>query len=117
MAFDGFKYFENNFDFLMRSDIDVFLTPFFATWLPLNCYDFITGMGGYSHDFNMKRLRKSGQLMGLKFKEIRNLGSTWYSTPKQFRYVSYLTLVAMAYINSEEFSQPEREGKGTFFCF
>ena len=56
--------------------------------------------------------------MGLKFKEIRNLGSTWYSTPKQFRYVSYLTLVAMAYINSEEFSQPEREGKGTFsFCF
>ena len=111
IAFDGYKYFQKNFDFLMRSDMDVFLTPFFAKWLPLNCFDFITGMGGYSHDFNMKRLRKAGKLMGLKFKEVRNLGSTWISTPKQFRLVSYLTLVSMCYINSEEFSQPERDQK------
>ena len=59
----------------------------------------------------MKRLKKAGKLMGLKFAEVRNLGSTWYSTPNQFRYVSYLTLVSMAYINSEEFSEPERDGK------
>jgi hypothetical protein len=59
----------------------------------------------------MKRLQKAGKLMGLKFADIRNLGSTWYSSPIQFRYVSYLTLVSMAYINSEEFSEPERNGK------
>ena len=111
MVFDGYNYFKNNFDFLMRSDMDVFLTPLFAKWLPLNCNDFITGSGGYSHDFNMKRIRKAANLMNLKFGEIRNLGSTWYSTPAQFRLVSYLTLVSMAYINSEEFSEPERQAR------
>ena len=111
MAFDGYIYFKDNFDFLLRSDMDVFLTPLFAKWLPLNCFDFITGSGGYSHDFNMKRLKKAATLMGLKFADIRNLGSTWYSTPAQFRYVSYLTLVSMAYINGEEFSEPERQDK------
>ena len=111
MAFDGYKYFHTNFDFLMRTDMDVFLTPFFAKWLPLNCNDFITGSGGYSHDFNMKRIRKSSQLLGLKFGEIRNLGSTWFSTPAQFRLVSYFTLLSMAYISGEEFSESERLGK------
>ena len=111
IGFDGYKYFETNFDFLLRTDMDIFLTPFFAKWLPLNCNDFITGSGAYSHDFNMKRLRKAAKLMKLEFGEIRNLGSTWFSTPSQIRLVSYLTLVAMAYINSEEFSEPERQSK------
>ena len=43
MAFEGYNYFQDRFDFLLRSDIDVFLTPMFARWLPLNCYDFIVG--------------------------------------------------------------------------
>ena len=111
MAFDGYKYLKNNFDFLLRSDMDVFLTPGFAKWLPENCDDFITGGGGYSHDFNMKRLGKAAKLMNLEFGEIRNLGSTWYSTPAQLRLVSYFTLVSMVYISEEEFSEPERQGK------
>jgi len=40
-----------------------------------------------------------------------NLGSTWFSTPDQFRLVSYFTLFGMAYIGTEEFTLPEREGK------
>jgi hypothetical protein len=111
MAFDGFKYLKNNFDFLLRTDMDVFLTPFFAKWLPINCNDFIVGGGSFGHDFNMKRLKKAAKYMGLEFVDIRNLGSTWYSTPAQMRLVSYYTLVSMAYLNSEEFSQPERDSK------
>lgn len=35
MAFDGFRYFKTaKYDFLIRSDMDIFLTPFFGTWLP-----------------------------------------------------------------------------------
>ena len=111
MAFDGYKYFKDNFDFLLRTDMDIFLTPLFAKWLPLNCNDFIVGGGSYGHDFNMKRLKKAAKYMNLEFSDIRNLGSTWYSTPAQIRLVSYLTLVSMAYINSEEFSEPERQSK------
>ena len=111
MAFDGYKYFKNNFDFLLRTDMDIFLTPLFAKWLPLNCNDFITGGGAFGHDFNMKRLNKAAKYMNLEFLNIRNLGSTWYSTPAQIRIVSYYTLVSMAYLNSEEFSEPERQSK------
>ncbi len=42
---------------------------------------------------------------------VDNLGSTWISTPDQFRIVSYLTLISMMYISEEEFSQPEKQGK------
>ena len=35
MAFDGYQYFKSaKFNFIVRSDMDVFLTPFFAKWLP-----------------------------------------------------------------------------------
>lgn len=112
MAFDGYVYFkEAGFDFLIRSDMDVFLTPLFAKWLPVNCNDFYVGRGGYSDDFNRKRLRRIAADLGLKHAGHSNLGSTWYSTPEQFRLVSYLTIVSMAYLNMEEFSLPEREGK------
>ena len=78
MAFDGYNYFLDQFDFLLRSDIDVFLTPLFAKWLPLNCYDFIVGGGAYTHDFNIRRLQKAANIIGLKPGSIRNLGIETY---------------------------------------
>ena len=111
VGFDGYGYFKNRYDFLLRSDLDVFLTPLFANWLPLNCNDFITGGGGYSGDFNMKRIQKAAKMVNLKPGHVRNLGSTWYSTPTQFRLVSYLTLVSMVYLSNEEFSLTEQKGK------
>lgn len=49
MAFDGYQYFKSaGYDFLIRSDMDVFLTPLFSKWLPNNCNDFYVGRGGYS---------------------------------------------------------------------
>ena len=112
MAFEGYQYFKQaGFDFLIRSDMDVFLTPLFASWLPRHCNDFYVGRGGFSTDFNNNRLNRIADDLNLKYAGKRNLGSTWYSTPEQFRLVSYLTLFGMAYLSSEEFSQPEREGK------
>jgi hypothetical protein len=112
MAFDGYEYFKSaGFDFLIRSDMDVFLTPLFGQWLPRFCDDFYVGGGGYSSSFNKKRFRRVAKDLGFEYAEQHNLGSTWYSTPDQFRIVSYLTLFGMAYVANEEFSQPEREGK------
>jgi hypothetical protein len=112
MAFEGYQYFKQaGFDFLIRSDMDVFLTPLFANWLPRHCNDFYVGRGEFSTDFNDNRLKRIANNLNLKYAGKRNLGSTWYSTPEQFRLVSYLTLFGMAYLSSEEFSQPEREGK------
>ena len=112
MAFDGYNYFRSaGFDYLIRSDMDVFLTPLFGTWLPRHCNDFNVGRGGFSSGFNNNRLKRVAANLELEYAEIWNLGSTWYSTPAQIRLVSYLTLFGMAYLSAEEFSQPEREGK------
>lgn len=99
------------YDFLVRSDMDVFLTPLFATWLPRHCNDFNVGRGGYSTDFNTNRFARIAKNLRLDYAGVENLGSTWYSTPRQFRLVAYLTLFGMAYLANEEFTQPERDGK------
>ena len=112
MAFEGYKYFKAaKYDFLIRSDMDVFLTPLFGEWLPRHCNDFVVGGGGYSTEFNTKRLKRIAESIGLKSAGVWNLGSTWYSTPAQFRLVAYYTLFGMAYLSNEEFAEPERQGK------
>lgn len=112
MGFDGYDYFvKAGYDFIIRSDMDVFLTPLFSTWLPRHCNDFNVGRGGYSNTFNTKRFRRIANNLNITYAAIENMGSTWYSTPHQVRLVAYLTLFGMAYLSNEEFTQPERELK------
>ncbi|RNA32593.1 secreted protein [Brachionus plicatilis] len=111
IAFDGYEFLkESGYNFVIRSDIDVFLTPLFAKWSPRHCNAFYVGGGAYTANFNMNRLKRAGHHINFKYGFHANLGSTWYSTPDQFRLVSYLTLFSMAYLANEEFSPPERNG-------
>lgn len=64
-----------------------------------------------SKKFNVKRLKRISSNLGLSYASESNLGSTWYSTPRQIRLVSYLTLIGMAYLNDEEFTPTERSGE------
>lgn len=112
MAFEGHSYLKSaGYDFLIRSDMDTFLTPMFSTWLPIHCNDFIVGGGGFSSEFNRKRFRRIAKELGFSYPDAGGLGSTWISTPDQFRLVSYLTLFGMGYLANEEFTEPERKGK------
>lgn len=75
MAFDGYEYFKTaGFDFLIRSDMDVFLTPLFSKWLPKQCNDFIVGGGAYSENFNRKRLKRIALDLQLEYAGADNLG-------------------------------------------
>ena len=108
MAFDGHEYLKAaGYHYLIRSDMDIFLTPLFAKWLPMNCNDFYVGKGAYSTTFNMKRLARIAKDLGLENAGVKNVGSTWYSTPDQFKLVAYLTLFGMGYISEEEFTYNE----------
>ena len=89
--------------------MDVFLTPLFGKWLPRHCNDFNVGGGAWWHEFSDKRLKQAANRLGLKPGGVRDLGSTWYSTPDQIRLVSYLTLFAITYLSIEEFTHVERQ--------
>jgi hypothetical protein len=111
VAFESYKYVKDLYDFLVRTDLDIFITPKFGKWLPRHCNDFIVGNGGYSTAFNTRRLGRIAANLGLNYESKTGLGSTWYSTPRQFRIVSYFTLVSMVYISNYEFTEPERKSQ------
>jgi hypothetical protein len=69
------------------------------------------GGGAYSNTFNRKRLHRIAKDMQFKFADRDNLGSTWISTPEQFRIVAYYTVIGMAYLAAEEFTEAERRGQ------
>ena len=75
MAFEGYNYLKAaGYDYLIRSDMDVFLTPLFSKWLPENCNDFAVGGGGYSDEFNKNRLTRIAHSLELKHAGVLNLG-------------------------------------------
>ncbi len=76
VAFEGYSYFKAaGYDYLIRSDIDVFLTPLFAKWLPKHCNDFVVGGGGYSDQFNANRLKRIANDLKLEHAGKWNLGN------------------------------------------
>ena len=65
------------YDYILRTDIDVFLTKYLAFHLPVTEMTLLTGRGGYSVEFNMHRLRRIAIDMGWQYANMSNIGSTW----------------------------------------
>ncbi|CAF3369907.1 unnamed protein product [Rotaria sp. Silwood1] len=68
------------YDYILRTDIDVFLTPYFGHFIPYNDI-FLVGRGSYSTAFNTGRLRRIAHHMNWLYANITNIGSTWYGPP------------------------------------
>ncbi|CAF0832488.1 unnamed protein product [Rotaria sp. Silwood1] len=98
------------YDFILRTDIDVFIYRHFATYIPQNC-TFITGLGGYGTDFNRRKFKRIANDMGFAHANISNMGSTWYGSPYDAYLVANQTLHGMLWLALYEFAMPEREGK------
>ena len=64
------------YDYILRTDMDCFLTSNFALYVPYN-NSLIVGHGGYSTTFNTNRLRRIAADMHWQYAERRSLGSTW----------------------------------------
>ena len=73
-----FEYYSSYsmYDFILRTDLDCFLTENFAHYVP---YDqtVIVGHGGYSTSFNSKRLGRIAHDMNWMYANKSGLGSTW----------------------------------------
>ncbi len=72
-AYPTFEYYH----FILKTDIDVFITEQFAKHLPITIRTLLTGRGGYSTVFNTRRLGRIARDMNWKYKNITNIGSTW----------------------------------------
>jgi len=64
------------YDFILRTDMDCFLTHNFAVYVPYN-NSILVGHGGYSTEFNNKRLKRIAHDMNWKYADRNSLGSTW----------------------------------------
>ncbi|CAF4148840.1 unnamed protein product [Rotaria sordida] len=104
------------YDYIVRTDIDVFLTPYFGHFVPYNDI-LLVGRGGYSTNFNTGRFRRIARDMNWLYGNITNIGSTWYGSPRVAQRIANFTLEAMLYLSINEFTQPERERKlGILVC-
>ena len=65
------------YDYILRTDLDVFLTKNFGLYVPEN-ETFLVGRGGYSTPFNSARLKRISKNMNLSYANINNIGSTWF---------------------------------------
>jgi len=66
------------YDFILKTDLDVFLTRKFSNFLPNRSHTLIVGRGGYSTEFNTRRLGRIAKDMGWKYRNLTNIGSTWF---------------------------------------
>lgn len=95
----------NDYDQLLRTDVDVFLTPAWKRYWPS---DFTTGTGGYSNDDHVREnTRRIASRFGLVHRGIDNIGSTLYGPPALVRDVCELATDLCKYIRTVEFRDEE----------
>ncbi|CAF3473895.1 unnamed protein product [Rotaria socialis] len=98
------------YDYILRTDIDVFLTRYFGRFVPFNA-TLLVGRGGYSTPFNTARLRRIATNMEWLYANITNIGSTWYGPPRLAQRIANFSLKAMLHLSINEFTEPERQRK------
>ncbi|GAU90489.1 hypothetical protein RvY_02896 [Ramazzottius varieornatus] len=98
-----------NYDFVVRSDLDVFFTPAFSKWIPPGC-TFITGNGGYSDPYNLMKLALVANHSGSYFNSsIWNIGSTWVGPAPLISKIAARTVHWMVYLSKTEFAPKMRK--------
>jgi hypothetical protein len=99
----------DKYDYLLKSDMDTFITPGFANWtLPANKL-IATGRGGYDHPNS--RLRLSfimKHTLNLRDEGRSNIGTTWYGSPAVMVAACQLSIASMRWLDRMEFTEYER---------
>ncbi|MFD2443231.1 hypothetical protein ACFSO7_04450 [Bacillus sp. CGMCC 1.16607] len=110
---DDRSAFLDEYDFLLRTDVDTFLTPAWNDYYP----DFYTvGGGGYVHNQDVKRrLKRISHSLGYKHRGIHNVGSTHYGYAPLVRKVCNLAVSTAKYIINNEFSNGHGIWPGWFW--
>jgi len=97
----------DDYDWLLRTDIDTFLTPSFAVWKPEKM---AVGQGGYCFDDHKTcaRLERISQDLNLKMPNVTNIGSTWYGPAKIIKECARLSMKVIKHLHKHEFTTKEK---------
>lgn len=99
--------FLNEYDYILRTDADTFLTPAWNSFYP-NFYT--VGKGGYvNDDITRNHIQRIASHFNLRHQGLYNLGSSHYGNAELVREVCKLATHLTAYILTEEFTE-EDEG-------
>lgn len=88
-----------NYEVLLRTDTDTFLSPMFIDWWPTR-YTHVRGEQGYAnaHSIQTRLLEVAAELQ-LQHLGIHNLGSTWYGPSQHIVALSRLTVALARYVH------------------
>ncbi|MED1205442.1 hypothetical protein [Heyndrickxia acidicola] len=91
------------YDYLLRTDVDTFLTPAWNPYLP-NFYT--VGIGAYCNTENvLKNIKRVSEKFGLRHQGLHNIGSTHYGGAIKVMEVCKLSEQIAYYLLTEEFAQ------------
>jgi hypothetical protein len=104
--------FLDEYDLILRTDADTFLTPAWNSYYP----DLYTvGRGGYVNDeLTRSNIKKIASERGLRHQGYHNLGSTHYGDARKVREVCKLATELMAYMLTEVFKDDPGEWPSWF---
>ena len=100
------------YTYTIRVDLDTFLTPGFASWLPDRDKIFV-GSGGYGSTNANNHLKWISKELNLNFSDLQGLGSTWYGSSSLMVKTAELTVAVMRWIYINEFTKYEKCCSGT----
>jgi hypothetical protein len=104
--------FLDNYDLILRSDVDTFLTPAWNFYIP-DLYS--AGGGGYVNDQNTRnKLKEIATKLGLRHKGFHNIGSTHYGNASLVRQVCKLSMEVTSYILDNEFKNGDGDWPGWY---
>lgn len=96
----------DDYDMVLRSDVDTFLTPAWKRFYPK---ELTSGRGGYANDEKVRdNIQRIARRFGFTHRGVTNVGSTLYGPPKQVREICRLATDLTHYIRTVEF----KNGKG-----
>ena len=91
----------NDYDILIRSDLDIFLTPAWNRFYPS---EFMTGFGGYSNDDRVREnIQRIAHKFGLTHRSVTNIGTTIYGPAGLVIEICRLATDLTRYIRTVEF--------------
>ena len=86
-----------DYDWVLRTDLDTFVTPLFASWIPRS-FAVGTHLGYGKTQEQQEKLHAVSRALGLRHRGMTHLGASWYAKPGDLKVAAQLTTEVLEYL-------------------